>query len=102
MQLYALLAQLTSPEIGGLVKEGGVVATLVWFVWYFQRKWDTLDRRHEELHEKTLSAMSTYAAAISAIAVEVKGMRREVRLCQIVRSGDLEAVKKALEETDTE
>jgi len=83
-----------------LIREGGVVTALIWFVWYFQKKWETLDRRHEELHEKTLQVVSANTAAVSQMTLEMHSMKKELRLCQIVRSGDFEAMKKALDESD--
>lgn len=94
------IAQILEADFVNLIREGGIVAALAWFVWYFQRKWEILDRRHEELHEKTLQVVSTNTAAISQMTLEMHSMKKDLRLCQIVRSGDFDAMKKAIDESD--
>lgn len=94
------LSQILEADFVNLIREGGIVAALAWFVWYFQHKWETVDKRHEELHEKTLQIVSLNTAAISQMTLEMHSMKKDLRLCQIVRSGDFEAMKKAIDESD--
>lgn len=94
-----LLSQFNGTDLSSLAREAGVVGVLAWAVFYFQKKWDRLDARHEELHAKTLSVVSTNTAAIAEMTREMHNMKKDIRLCQIVRSGDFEAMKKALDES---